>query len=100
MATLNIVEYTKLASDGPGAQVMSGMEPNRTSQDVDISAVPNQSARFDDATRFVRVHTVDDVRIAFGLNPTAVAGQGLRMGAGSTEFFGVAPGHKLSVVME
>lgn len=96
---LNITEYTGLAIDGRGTTVMAGAEPNRLTQNVAISVVPAQSAAFDSATRFVRINTTDDVRVEFGENPTA-GSTSLRLGAGATEFFGVLPGHKLSVIAD
>lgn len=96
---LNITEYTSLATDGRGNTVMAGVEPSRVTQNVDISIVPAQSAAFDGVTRFVRINTTDDVRIAFGEDPTADA-TSTRLGAGATEFFGVTGGHKLSVLAD
>jgi arginine/ornithine N-succinyltransferase beta subunit len=97
--SLNITEYIDLADDGPGSSVMAGLEPNRKTQDVAVSAVPAQSEAFDSATRFIRLHTTEDIRIAVGENPTATA-TSTRLGAGATEFFGVHPGHKISVMAE
>jgi hypothetical protein len=56
-----------------------------------------QSAAFDPACAFIRVHTDAAVKIAIGANPDATAAtEGFRMSAGQTETFGVAPGHLIA----
>jgi len=98
MAIVDISEYARLAYDASNNVVQTGAEPARAYQQVAIAAGSTQSAAFDTATRFVRVHTDAIVRILFGVNPTAAAGTSMRMAAGATEFFGVTPGQKLATI--
>lgn len=56
-----------------------------------------QSAAFDPACNFIRVHTDAAVKIAIGANPDATAAaEGFRLAAGQTETFGVSPDHKIA----
>lgn len=94
---VDISEYIGLAQDGQGSKVPTGAEPAKVQQQVVVSGGSVQSDAFADSTRFVRVHTDVAVRIKFGANPSA-DGSSMRMGPGSTEFFGVTPGHKMAVI--
>lgn len=94
---VDISEYPSLSRDGLGSQVPTGAEPAAVFQQVTASGASAQSAPFGEGTRFVRVHTDAAVRIAIGPNPTASAAT-MRLGANSTEFFGVRPGHKLAAI--
>lgn len=93
---LDITEYSQMATDGAGRLLPAGKEPGRQQQ-VAIGGASAQSAAFDGQTQFVRLHTDAACRIAFGSDPTAAATTA-RMAAGSTEFFGVKPGHKVAVI--
>jgi hypothetical protein len=97
VAQVDVVEYCSLASDGPGQKIAAGMEPARAIQQIPVGIASAQSAAFDSATRFVRVHTDTTIRIVFGSDPVASASSA-RMVANSTEFFGVIPGMKLAVI--
>lgn len=97
MALVDVSEYTRLGRDAQNSVIQTGAEPARVQQQVAIAAGSTQSAAFDSATRYVRVHTDAAVRIAFGLNPTAAA-TSMRMAAGATEFFEVQPGHKIATI--
>lgn len=96
MAVLDINEYAFQARDGRNNVVPTGAEPSPLQQVV-VGAGSVQSAAFADTTRLVRVHSDVVCRVAFGLNPTAAA-TSMRLAAGSTEFFGVIPGHKVAVI--
>jgi hypothetical protein len=98
MAIVDISEYTRLGRDSQNNVIQTGPEPARVYQQVAIAAGSTQSAAFDSATRFVRVHTDAVVRLIFGANPTAAAGTSFRMAAGATEFFEVIPGQKLATI--
>ena len=93
---MNITEYTSLATAGNGEIVMAGAEPSRTTQEVAVGPLPVTSQAFDSATRFVRVHAPQSVRIAFGEDPVVTPSSTL-LPAGATEFFGVVPGHRVAV---
>lgn len=95
---LVVTEYSELAADAKGQRIVAGQEPSVAVQEVAIGAGSVASANaFGDATRFVRVHTDANCRIAFAAAPVAVAA-GTRMAAGSTEYFGVKPGHKVAAI--
>lgn len=94
---LDVTEYKSLADARSGERLMAAQEPAIASQQVAIGGVSAQSNAFNSATEFVRVHTDEPVRIAFGSNPTA-ASTSMRMSAGATEYFGVKAGHKVAVI--
>jgi hypothetical protein len=97
MPTLDVTEYSTLATDAPGVRVMTGQEPSFVNQQLAIGAGSVQSAAFGDTTRFIRVHTDVACRVAVGSNPTASSAS-MRMNAGGTEFLGVLPGLKIAVI--
>lgn len=94
---LDVTEYTRLARDNDGRTVLTPAEPANTTQQVAVDVSHAESAAFGDATRFVRVHSDTACRIVFGKAPVAAA-TSMRMSAGATEYFGVLPGHKISVI--
>jgi hypothetical protein len=94
---LVITEYAELAASGGGHPIVAGQEPALNVQEVAIGAVSAQSAVFNDATRFVRVHSDVVCRIAFAADPAALA-TSTRLPANGTEYFGVKPGHKVAVI--
>jgi hypothetical protein len=93
-----LAEYGGLSSVKGGAPAVQ--TPPITVQSIAIGAGSVQSAAFDKATTIVRIHTDATAWLAFGSNPTAAVGNAstIRMAANQTEFFGVAPGHKLAVI--
>lgn len=96
MAVADISEYPVLARDNRGSVIATGVEPSDAHQQLTIG-VEVKSAAFGGNTRFVRVHAESAIRIKFGPTPTASA-TSPRMAAGSTEYFGVTPGHQISVI--
>ena len=97
MSLLDIREYTTLAKDQDGRPLAAGQEPAAAGQQVTFTATAGQSAAFGSTTRFVRLHANGNCRILFGDNPTATA-TSPRMAAGASEYFGVAPGQKVSAI--
>lgn len=97
MATLYVSEYSRQCIDYLQLTVAAPQEPSIAEQNVTIGVGSTQSAAFNAATKFVRVHTDAICSVAFGANPTAVA-TAKRMAAGQTEFFGVRPGDKIAVI--
>jgi hypothetical protein len=96
--TVDVTEYQNLGMDANGARVAVGMEPARAVQQIAESGTSTACATdFQDTTRFVRIHTTANIRIAFGKTPTAAA-TSQRMPANSTEFFGVTPSLRVAVI--
>jgi len=94
-----ITEYRDVAHDAAGNPLQCGQEPPVAEQFVAIAGTSAQSAAFNDATNFVSIYADSDCHIAFGDDPDAT--QDLRkMGAGTTMFCGVKPGHKVAVINE
>ncbi len=95
MAFLYITEFAELAI-GPAGRVGSmGVMPPVAEQTIASNAASAQSAAFNAKTRFVRLHADTQITaVAFGTNPTAVAGAGgsARMAANQTEYFAVPLG--------
>jgi hypothetical protein len=94
---VDITEYRAMARDDRAQVVPCGLEPALTNQQLTAGGASTPSAAFGAATRFVRVHADEDVRIAFGANPVASAASP-RMAANSTEYFGVVAGQKVAVI--
>lgn len=97
MADIFISEYTHLARDADGNVLQAPKEPAVVEQNITIGIASVQSAAFGTATRFVRIEAGAACCILFGESPTAVATK-KAMASGSTEFFGVTPGHKVAVI--
>lgn len=96
MAVLYITEFAAPAVvSGKVAPV--GAQPPIAEQTVAIGAGSVQSAAFNAATRFVRLHTDAICSISFGSNPTATATKA-RMAAGQTEYYGVNASDKVAVI--
>lgn len=90
MAILDISEYDRLATDGMGHVVQTGIEPALASQQITALAAGNQqSAAFQEGTKIVRLHADIACRVKFGENPDASTGVAIRLAAGATEYFGV-----------
>ena len=64
---------------------------------ITLTGSSAQSAAFGAGAGLVRVHTDAICSIAFGANPTATTSS-MRLGAGQTEYFAVAPGMKVAVI--
>lgn len=96
MAVLFITEYAKLAPVS-GKSVSVALAPPIAEQTVAIGGSSVQSSAVNTATRYVRLHTDAVCSVAFGTNPTATATT-MRLAAGQTEYFGVAPSTKIAVI--
>ncbi len=95
---LDITEYEQLPRDATGVVILTANEPARVNQQVAVGGGSTQSAVFDDATKFIRLHTDVACRLEFGVNPTA-APTSRRMAAGATEYIGLrAKGMRLAVI--
>jgi hypothetical protein len=103
MSLLRIREYIGTASVGrfssSGAAVPIAQEPGVNQTVMTISGTHAESAPFGKNTRLIRVHTDAICSIEFGDSPVAGTG-GCRLAANQTEYFGVSPGQKLSVVAD
>jgi hypothetical protein len=98
MSILYIREYGDSGNYTSGQSIP--MEPANTDQHVTFTGTAGQSAAFQNNTRCVRI-TVDGVaNILFGTNPTAVAGQNLRLSAGQVLDFQIpfSSGLKVSAI--
>lgn len=99
MAKLFITEYEAQGRDAKGIALESmPNEPALVEQTpVVIGAGSLQSAAFNAATKYVRIHADAICSIKFGTNPTATANT-MRMAANQTEMFAVRPGDKVAVI--
>lgn len=93
MAKLYISEYASLAKNGT-AQVV--VEPPLAVQVVDYSGGVMPSEAFTAQTNIIRVHT--DAVCSVRFDGSAATTSYPRMSAGQTEYFGVQPTSKLSVI--
>jgi hypothetical protein len=102
MAFLYIAEFAEMQIGPAGRVGQMPMQPPLAEQTVVNTGATTQSAALNTNTRFVRLHTDAICGVAFGTNPTAVAGSGgsMRMAAGQTEYHAVPKGasYKVAVV--
>lgn len=94
MATLQISEFGGLTRK---STVQIAMLPAIAIQELTIGAEV-KSAAFSSSTLFIRVKANAACAIKEGSNPTATTAD-LPLDAGETEYFGVTPGNKLSVIL-
>ena len=92
-----VTEYERLARSADGPIVAAGQEPAVANQMLNVSPVADLSTPFSAKTRFIMVHTTEPCHLAFGHLPEAST-TAHRVGAGETRFYGVASGHRLSVI--
>lgn len=97
MAAAYISEYSVLPRDGKGIGVPVGQEPCLVDQTPVAIGAEAKSAAFGADTKFIRFHCDAICSIAFGTNPTATTNN-KRLAANTTEYFGVIPGQKVSVI--
>ena len=81
-----------------GAPLPVLMHPPLASQTVVNTGATTQSSAFNTDTKIVCIHTDSVCSIEFGANPTATTSS-RRLAANSTEFFEVAQGHKVAVIL-
>jgi hypothetical protein len=98
MADVFISEYVRLARDADGNVIPVGKEPAIAEQKLLIGTEVD-SAAFNENATLIRVHAEAACCLLFGLAPTATVDK-KRMGAGATEYFGIVPGQKVSVIAD
>lgn len=98
MSTLYITEFDALPIDTGLATPQTGALPPVAEQTRSISGSSAQSAAFNSRTRFVRLHASVACHVTVGANPTATTSS-MKLPADSTEYFGVAAGHKVAVIL-
>ena len=105
MATLTICEYGAMPNpEGPKPQI--ALEPCIQTTTYAIGSTTAQSAAFTAGTVYIRVDTDAICRVEIGLNPTALVGNSgantgsKRLQAGTIEYYGVVPGHKIAVIAD
>lgn len=96
MASLNIVEFGYLGSAGNGAPQIAAMPPIAT-QNVEIGSEADSTA-LSGQTKFVRLAAGAACCIRIGSGNPAATTSDLPMAAGAVEYFGVQPGHLISVI--
>lgn len=100
MAVLYITEFPKQAHQWAGDEAIAAphAEDGKYIEQTPLAVgAETKSAAFNGATRLIRVHTDAICSIAIGSNPTATTNH-MRLAANQTEYFGVKPGEKLSVI--
>jgi hypothetical protein len=98
VAKIFITELKDMAASDSGATLQIAKLPPLAEQEVTITGSSAQSAALNAETKFVRVTSDSVAHLAFGSNPTATVG-GLRMAAGSVEYFGVVGGSKIAAIL-
>jgi|SRR5216684_1872435 hypothetical protein len=102
MAFLYITEFAEVEIGPAGRVGQFAAQPPLAEQAIVNTGGNTQSAAFNTATRFVRLHADSICAIEFGLNPTAVAAGAsgtARLAANQTEYFGVPKGQSFKVAV-
>lgn len=102
MSTCYIQEYRTISNDAEGNLMPAGHEDgNRSdvSQAITFSSTPGTSLPFQKDTRHVRIWVDATAHIAFGVLPNASADD-MPIASSVPEYWGVKPGHRLSVVAD
>lgn len=94
MSHIYITEYSRVSN----AFALAPVEPANAEQYLEIDFKPTQSKPFKDDTRFIAVNTDTACSIAIGKDAIA-DNEFKRLSAGETRYFGVDPGHRISVVL-
>ena len=97
MAKIWITEFVDVGMRGSSIPVMPIAKMDGSATQVVTFSSTTQSAALAADTRFVRVVSDADCHIAAGSSPTATTSD-LKLTAGSAEYFGVTPGHKIAVI--
>jgi hypothetical protein len=97
MSKIFISEYDRIGRDHNGVSMAVGAEPARDEQVHTFTTTAVASDAFGEYTKFVRIVTDADAHIVFGVGPTATTNSKF-ISAGAPEYFGVTPGHKISVI--
>ena len=97
MSKLYISEFSAQAT-GSYNQVLQLPQLPPTAGQVVTFTTSTQSSALNAATTFVRVVADADCHLEVGGNPTATTSSVVKLTAGSAEYFGVTPGHKIAVV--
>lgn len=95
MARISIREYEHLSAVARGV-VPVGEEPAVANQTFSITGGSQQSAAFNERTRFVRIHVDVNTSLDWAVNPVATPGS-CDMVAGQTEYFGVVNASQIKV---
>ena len=96
MAKLYVTEFRNLGA-APEFNPFPLAPPVTDQTPVAIGVGSTQSAAFNAATRFVRLHADAICSIAWGADPTADANNA-RLAANQTEYYAVIPGQKVAVI--
>lgn len=97
MAKLYISEYSIVQRDEKGMAIPVAMEPALLDQVVAIGAEAD-SVAFLPETKYIRVHADAICSILIGSGNPVATTDSKRLAANTTEYFGVRPGYKLSVI--
>jgi hypothetical protein len=100
MAKLYITEYITQPIVTNGQMGGMGLEPCviNAASPITIAGVAASSTAFGTTTKFIRVHTDAICSFRISAAGTAATANDARMAASTTEYFGVLPGHVLSVI--
>lgn len=96
MSKLSVTQFDSIARVSSGS-LLCPQTPFISTEDVDTSATSSQSSAFAANCRFIRVVSDANLRITFGVDPTATA-TSMPIRADQPEYFAVAPGLKLAAI--
>lgn len=96
MSTVSVTQFSAIGSVSNGS-LMCPQVPFIATEDINTSTTSAQSTAFDSQTRFVRILSDANVRVRFGVNPTATATD-MPIRADSPEYFAVTSGLRLAAI--
>lgn len=100
MATLSITEFVGVhaSANNAGFPVPQAVSlPSLGTQKLTMGGTSVQSAVMKPTTTLVKLLADGDCYVTAGLSPTATAND-MPLLAGTAEYFGVTPGHKIAVI--
>ena len=96
MSTLSITQFYSIAQVSSGS-LLCPQTPFISTEDVNTTTTSAQSAVFSESCRFVRLVSDANLRVTFGVNPTATA-TSMPLRADQPEYFAVTPGLRLAAI--
>lgn len=96
MANVSITEFSEVTQQSNGSLLCPGT-PYVTNQAVTAGASTTQSAAFNSATRFIRILSDANIRVAFGGSPVATLSS-MPIRADMPEYFAVSAGSKVAII--
>lgn len=97
-AKVHIAEFNRLPDAADNTRPPIAPMPALAKQLVDFSGGVTSSSAFGTTTRYIRVNCDTRCAIEIGAGPQTATTSSMPLGPDAPEYFGVSPGHILSVI--